>query len=175
MHTRTRQATAHPEAVTVVEVWTSEHDEQPPYLVGVYARTDDPEVVAGAALLCDACCALGFAGTSLVPSLLRQLDGDDREVLARAVLEACTVAALTGLPSRPAPPYDVRVQAAYGAAETYAAALAAAAVGGWVVAADASAAFLAAAEGYADALAAARAAARAAGRPAAPDSDDEPF
>jgi len=92
MRTKTRPASGHPEAATVVELWHQPHDRADEVQIGEWARTDNFDVAPGADLLAEACDALGLGGQHLMGTLLRTLDHDDREWLARAVLEVARMA-----------------------------------------------------------------------------------
>jgi len=101
MRTRTRPSSSHPEAATTVEVWHQQHDHAAEVQIGEWARTDDPDVAPGAAMLAEACDALGLGGQQLMVTLLRTMDRDDREWLARAVLEAGAIAVAAMLTEAP--------------------------------------------------------------------------
>ncbi len=56
--------------------------------VGLWSTTTDERVALGAGILADACAAMGGQGRALVLALLGRLGAYDRDLLARAFLEA---------------------------------------------------------------------------------------
>lgn len=92
MRIKTRTASSHPEAAGIVEVWHQQHDHAAEVQIGEWARTHNPDVALGAELLAEACDALGLGGQQLMLTMLRTMDRDDREWLARAVLEVAELA-----------------------------------------------------------------------------------